>query len=448
MKKWKAVLAVFLIAVVVTVSGADVVRADSLFSRLFGSAGSESADSTGKSKSSNLIVVLDAGHGGYDSGAVGNGLYEKNLNLKIAKYCKAELEKYAGVKVYMTRSTDHFVALDQRVSIAAGHKADVFVSLHINSAANSAASGAEVYYPNFNYRPSIGEKGRKLAGEIQKSLTSLGLSNFNGGTKIRESGTGSQYPDGSLADYYAVIRGSKQSGFPGIIVEHAFISSASDASKYLNSDTKLKKLGVADAKGIASCYGLKKAAEETETLQPTELTRVIGKSSNVVSLKWEKVKGVTGYEIYRSTSKNGTYKQIATVKKASKVTYKDKSVKAGKAYFYKVRPYKISGKKKEVAQLSPEQKVKLLNQPKVSVSKKTGSMVNVKWKQVKGALKYEVYRSTSKKGKYQIIATVQEIYNYKDISRKAGKTYYYKVRAVSNGVGGTTYSAYSEIKGK
>ncbi len=445
MKKWKAVLAVFLITVVVTVAGADVVRADSLFSRLFGSAKSESVDSTSKSKSSDLVVVLDAGHGGYDSGAVGNGLYEKNLNLKIAKYCKTELEKYAGVKVYMTRSTDHFVGLDERVSYARGCKADVFVSLHINSAANSAASGAEVYYPNYNYSPSIGEQGRKLAGEIQKNLVSLGLSNR--GTKIRESESGTRYPDGSLADYYAVIRGSKQSGFPGIIVEHAYISSASDAGTYLNSDTKLKKLGVADAKGIASCYGLKKV-KETETLQPTELTRVIGKSSNVVSLKWEKVKGVTGYEIYRSDSKNGTYKQIATVKKAKNVTYKDKSVKAGKAYFYKVRPYKISGNKKEVAPLSLEQKVKLLSQPKIAVSKKTGSMVNVKWKQVKGALKYEVYRSTSKKGKYQMIATVQEIYNYKDITRKAGKTYYYKVRAVSNGIGGTTYSAYSEIKGK
>lgn len=446
MKKFKSVLTVFLIAALVTVSGADVVRADSLFSRLFGNTGSNSADPTGKSKSSDLIVVLDAGHGGYDSGAVGNGLYEKNLNLKIAKYCKEELEKYPGVKVYMTRSTDRFVALDERVSYARSRKADVFVSLHINAAANFAASGAEVYYPNYNYSPSIGEKGRKLAGEIQKNLVSIGLSNR--GTKTRDSANNTQYPDGSLADYYAVIRGSKQSGFPGIIVEHAYISSASDAGNYLNSDIKLKKLGVADAKGIASCYDLNKVTEETETLQPTELTRVIGKSSNLVSLKWEKVKGVTGYEIFRSASKNGTYKQIATVKKSKNVTYKDKSVKAGKAYFYKVRPYKISGKKKEVAQLSPEQKVKLLNQPKVSIGKKTGSMINMKWKQVKGALKYEVYRSTSKKGKYQIIATVQEVYNYKDISRKAGKTYYYKVRAVSNGVGGTTYSTYSEIKGK
>lgn len=93
MKKCKTVLAVFLITAIVIVSGADTARADNLFSRIFGSGGSESADSTGKAKKSDLIVVLDAGHGGRDSGAVGNGLLEKNLNLKIAKYCKAELEK-------------------------------------------------------------------------------------------------------------------------------------------------------------------------------------------------------------------------------------------------------------------------------------------------------------------------------------------------------------------
>lgn len=445
MKKCKTVLAVFLTAAIMIVSGADTVRAESFFSRLFGGAGSESVDSTGKSKSSDLIVVLDAGHGGSDSGAVGNGLQEKTLNLKIAKYCKAELEKYQGVKVYMTRSNDTFVALDRRVAIAAGYKADVFVSLHINSASPSA-TGAEVFYPNSNYRPSFSEKGRALASEIQKNLTGLGL--YNRGLKIMNSLTGSKYPDGSLADYYAVIRGSKQSGFPGIIVEHGFISNESDAARFLNSDSKLKKLGVADAKGIASCYGLKKSGEETETLQSTEIIRLKGNSSNAVSLKWEKIKGVTGYEIYRSSSQKGTYKKAATVKKAASVTYKDKSVKEGKAYYYKVRPYKMSGSRKVTGKFSAVQKIRLLKQPAISVSGKSANAANVKWKPVKGALRYEIYRSATKKGKFQKIATVQEMYNYKDFSRKAGKTYYYKVRAVSNGIGGSNYSPYSLVKSK
>lgn len=444
MKKCKTVLAVFLITAIVIVSGADTARADNLFSRIFGSGGSESADSTGKAKKSDLIVVLDAGHGGRDSGAVGNGLLEKNLNLKIAKYCKAELEKYQGVKVYMTRSNDTFVELEQRVAIAVRYKADVFVSLHNNSA-HPDAFGAEVIYPNGSYRPSVSEKGRKLASEIQKNLTKNGL--HNRGIKVQDSLTGSQYPDGSLADRLAVIKGSKMNGIPGVIVEHAFISNESDVGRFLNSDTKLKKLGVADAKGIASCNGLKKSGGETETLQPTELTRLTGKSSNIVSLKWNKIKGVTGYEIYRSSSKKGTYKQIAAVKKASRVTYKDKSVKDGKTYYYKVRPYKMSGSRKITAKFSAVQKIRLLKQPTIAVGSKV-SGTNVKWKPVKGALRYEIYRSASKKGRFQKIAAVQEADNYRDINRKAGKTYYYKVRAVSNGFGGSNYSAYSIVKEK
>ena len=114
--------------------------------------GSENVEAAGKS---DLVVVLDAGHGGSDTGAVGNRLYEKVLTLKIAQYCKVELEKYQGVKVYMTRENDRYLSLEQRVADASAAKADVFVSIHINSAAVASANGAEVYYPNSNYRPNI-----------------------------------------------------------------------------------------------------------------------------------------------------------------------------------------------------------------------------------------------------------------------------------------------------
>ena len=163
MGKLKMILAVFLMTAIFNGFGAEDIQA----------------------KSSDLVVVLDAGHGGYDFGASGSGLYEKILNLKIAQYCKSELEKYKGVKVYMTRSKDTYVGLDERVSIASGVKADVFVSIHINSAVTASATGAEVYYPNLNYRPAVGAKGRKLAGEIQKKLVALGL--YNRGIKIRTS---------------------------------------------------------------------------------------------------------------------------------------------------------------------------------------------------------------------------------------------------------------------
>lgn len=218
------------------------------------SADSEIAAYAGRA-ATRLVVVLDPGHGGYDPGAIANGTNEKTLTLKIAKYCKDALEKNGRIQVYMTRESDTSVGgatnasadLKNRVSFAVSKNADLFVSIHLNSA-GAAAYGAEVYYPNSNYRSDIGQEGQKLVSSIQKQLVNLGL--YNRGVKVRQSENGSTYPDGSVQDYYAVIHQSKRNGFPGIIVEHAFLTNASDYQKYLSSDEKLKTLGEADAKGI------------------------------------------------------------------------------------------------------------------------------------------------------------------------------------------------------
>lgn len=205
--------------------------------------------STGK-----VIVVLDPGHGGFDPGTSGFGANEKDLTLKIAKYCKAALESDGRIQIYMTRETDTSVGnatdvstdLYNRIQYAIGKKADLFVSLHLNSA-GASAKGAEVYYPNSNYRADIGTQGKTLATDIQNELVKLGL--YNRGAKIQNS-TSSKYSDNSVQDYYYVIQQSKRAGFPGIIVEHAFLSNQNDYNNYLSSDEKLKKLGEADAKGI------------------------------------------------------------------------------------------------------------------------------------------------------------------------------------------------------
>ncbi len=210
-----------------------------------------------RTRSRNKVVVLDPGHGGSDGGASANGLVEKNLTLKIAQYCKEELEKYAGVTVYMTRSTDVAVDLEERVQKAKSWGADVFVSIHMNSA-SAAAQGAEVWYPNSSYNSEIHNNGQKLASEIEKELVSLGLADR--GVKIRNSENGSKYEDGSIADYYSVIRNSKLAGFPGIIVEHAFLTNSSDAQK-LKQESFVKSLGVADATGIAKYFGLSKDSD-------------------------------------------------------------------------------------------------------------------------------------------------------------------------------------------
>ena len=216
----------------------------------------------------NKVVVLDPGHGGSDGGASANGLVEKNINLKIAQYCKAELEAYGGVTVYMTRNDDRDVGLTERVNMAKNWGADVFVSLHINSA-TASAKGVEVYYPNANYNSTVHKEGKNLAKYILDELTDLGLYNRGTKTKDYQSSNGSapvKYPDGSLADHYSVIRDSKRAGFPGIIVEHAFISNTQDA-QMLAQDSKLKQMGIADATGIANYLGLSKGTSVRVTNQ-------------------------------------------------------------------------------------------------------------------------------------------------------------------------------------
>lgn len=193
-----------------------------------------------------VVVALDPGHGGSDSGATGNGLLEKNLTLSIAKYCQSALQRN-GVNVFMTRATDVYVGLSERVQRAAAAGASVFVSIHINSA-TPAAYGCEVWVPNdSSYKHDVHVAGKTLGEKVIAKLAALGL--HNRGIKYRDSENGSKYPDGSVADYYSVINGARQRGIPGIIVEHAFISNSGDALK-MKSEAFLKKLGEADAQGI------------------------------------------------------------------------------------------------------------------------------------------------------------------------------------------------------
>lgn len=193
---------------------------------------------------SNLVIVLDPGHdASKHSGATANGVREEVVTLKIAEYCKEVLEQYSGVSVYMTRTdgncpypdTNSIDDILKRVEWAKTKDADAFISFHINSSVSGAAQGAEVYYPQGE------ENAQELAKDIVGELAKLGLKNR--GDKGDDS--------------YAVIRHSKRNGFPGLIIEHAFVSNVSDA-KWFQTEENLKKLGEADAAGIIKYYGLTK----------------------------------------------------------------------------------------------------------------------------------------------------------------------------------------------
>ena len=216
------------------------------------------------SSNGNVVVVLDPGHDATHGGTSGGGLKEAEVNLKIALACRDELQQYGGVEVYMTRDTASCPYPGtgsgddnaNRVAYAASVGANVYVSIHCNYASSTSAKGVEVYYPNSNYNSAVGQAGSELAAQVLDQLVSLGLANR--GTHIKNSGNNSTYPDGSLADYYGVIRNSKLSGFPGIIIEHGFQSNESDVNNFLGTDEGCRRLGIADATAIANYYNLSK----------------------------------------------------------------------------------------------------------------------------------------------------------------------------------------------
>lgn len=230
-----------------------------------------SVDEFSRHATGGMTICLDPGHGGSDSGANAFGTKESDLTLKIAQYCKEELAKY-DVNVVMTRTTDTRLSeeaamdLKNRVEVAKKAGASYFISIHINSAANSAAKGAEVYYPNTSGNKNLSSNGQNLAKAIQSQLASLGL--YDRGIKIRNytDGTTSSNPNSSDQDYYGVIRYAKQANITGLIVEHCFISNKDEFDKYLGSNAKLQQLGIADAKGIVSALGLQAKNADIDTL--------------------------------------------------------------------------------------------------------------------------------------------------------------------------------------
>ena len=95
--------------------------------------------------SQTFVVVLDAGHGGHDSGNRGNGYYEKNIALNIALSIGKILEKHDDIKVIYTRKSDKFVKLVDRARIANKADADLFISIHCDAFSSSKAFGAGTF---------------------------------------------------------------------------------------------------------------------------------------------------------------------------------------------------------------------------------------------------------------------------------------------------------------
>ena len=213
-------------------------------------------------------IVVDAGHGGKDPGAIGpTGLKEKDVVLKIAKKVTSRLKKKLGCRVILTREQDRFLSLEQRTAIANAKKADLFVSIHANAAPNRKIRGVETFFLNF----ALDEDAMRVAarenatvsrriGELKNILNDI-MKNAKVDESSRLAGYIQKEVVGSLRKKYTYVknRGVKQAPFfvligarmPSILVEVSFISNRKE-EKRLKNDSYLDRVAEGIVNGIES----------------------------------------------------------------------------------------------------------------------------------------------------------------------------------------------------
>ena len=250
-----------------------------------------------------FIVVIDAGHGGKDPGAVSaNGkVREKDITLKVALLVgESIVKKHPEVKVLYTRKNDVFVGLNDRARMANKADADLFISIHVNAAENRSAKGAETY--TLGVEEARTERNLEIAKRengviLLEDNHEKTYANFNPNSPesyiifeymqsefVKESIHIAQYVQSNFAnDANRLDRGVRQAGFlvlnatsmPSILVELGYISNAEEA-KYLASATAQQHLSSCISKAFDRYYAdLKKLSDGATHPTVSEPTEVV-----------------------------------------------------------------------------------------------------------------------------------------------------------------------------
>lgn len=306
-----------------------------------------------------LVIVLDPGHGGAEGGAtrkLGGVTYrEEIINMKIANYCKAELETYAGVKVYLTRSSVNQKSQDRetRLNIAKRKHADALVSLHINatgSYSQTSTTGAYCCVPSTRTWPAsksvTAQEARNLASTILKELHSqTGLKNngfwIDDELGILVFGQKNNYTS-AQAKKWNMTKSEINTRIPSFIVEHCFINNPNDCKKHLKTDAQIKKMAVADATGIAKYYGLQKKGSTGDKTNTT-VKKGLVKEGNALYLynnDGTVMRGLVKYnKNYYYAASNGKL-QTGWKKIGTKKYYFDRTTAAARTGFQTIGKYK------------------------------------------------------------------------------------------------------------
>lgn len=216
-------------------------------------------------------VFLGVGHGGTDSGAIGNGFKEKDLNLSIALACNEILVNH-GVTVMMSRTKDENDTISDEIKECNAFKPDLAIDIHNNA---GGGDGAECFY---HY---AGGRGKTLAENVLAEIVKTGQNSRGIKTRVNSSGK----------DYYAFIR---ETTAPAIIVECAFLDNSKDI-QILNSQEKQNAMGIAIARGILRTLGIPYVA--THKLYSVQIGPYSIKNNAVILQNQLKAQGYNAYVV-------------------------------------------------------------------------------------------------------------------------------------------------------
>ena len=212
------------------------------------------------------VIVLDPGHGGIDSGAIGpSGLLEKDITLSIAKYLERELSKEINSSVILTRTDDTYVSLKERTNIANGARADLFLSIHVNAALRAGANGVETFFLSLrasdNEAEATAERENSASAREEEipvdPLQSILLDLDRAATHHKSARLAELIHEHASAASNGENRGVKQALFmvltgaamPAALVEVGFISNPEEEEK-LSLETTRKLIAAALLKGV------------------------------------------------------------------------------------------------------------------------------------------------------------------------------------------------------
>ena len=187
-------------------------------------------------------IVIDPGHGGENLGARQGNYTEKYMTMVVANAMAEELKKYEGIEVYMTRTEDVDLSLQQRADYAKEVGADFMFCLHFNMSENHTLYGTEAWISAFG---NCYAEGKRFGELCVDELCTLDLYRRGVKTRLGKDGT----------DYYGIIKHCEEYDIPSCIIEHCHLDNREDAGRFETTEA-MKRLGVLDATAVAKYYGL------------------------------------------------------------------------------------------------------------------------------------------------------------------------------------------------